>query len=160
MTVAALAFLAVNVATYNPRMRTLLIFLLSIAIAAPGLLVGHAQTGRLNPIIAVLEQQKPVFGVYAPSNGGRRGEPVAARPVSDLAKDALAYGHADFLFNGSLEGGLDRGFPAVADFFKAMDETAGPSRAPFFGLTHALILKIPKIDPDRATAVENISREL
>jgi 2-keto-3-deoxy-L-rhamnonate aldolase RhmA len=141
-------------------MRTSFMVLLSIAGAAGGVLVGHAQMKRLNPIIALLEQQKPVFGVYAPSNGGRRGEAIAARPASDLAKDALAYGHADFLFNGSLEGGLERGISAVADFFKAMDETDGHSRAPFFGLTHALILKIPKIDPDRATAVENVSREL
>ena len=101
-----------------------------------------------------------MFGVYAPSNGGRRGEPVVARPAADLAKDGLAYANADFLFNGSLEGGLDRGFPAVADFFKAMDDAAGPHRAPFFGLTHAMVLKIPKIDPDRAKAADNISREL
>ena len=115
---------------------------------------------RLNPIIALLEQNKPVFGVYAPSNGGRRGEPVVARPAIDLAKDALAYSSADFLFNGSLEGGLERGFAAVADFFKAMDEAAGPTRMPAFGLARPMILKIPKIDPDRSKAVENISREL
>jgi len=115
---------------------------------------------RLNPVIALLEQNKPVFGVYAPSNGGRRGEPVVARPAIDLAKDALAYSSADFLFNGSLEGGLERGFAAVADFFKAMDEAAGPTRMPAFGLARPMILKIPKIDPDRSKAVENISREL
>src|SRR5204863_5517647 len=71
-----------------------------------------------------------------------------------------AYANADFLFSGSLEGGLERGWAGVSDFFKAMDEVAGPKRAPFFGLTHAMVLKIPKIDPDRAKAVENISREL
>jgi 4-hydroxy-2-oxoheptanedioate aldolase len=84
---------------------------------------------HLNPIISLLEQNKPVFGVYAPSNGGRRGEVVAPRP-------------------------------AIADFVKAMDEAAGESKQPYFGLTRPLVLKIPKIDPDRAKAVENISREL
>src|SRR6185295_8572624 len=103
---------------------------------------------------------KPVFGVYAPSNGGRRGEPAMARPAIDLARDALAYQQADFLFSGSLEGGLDRGYPAVAEFFRAMDESAGPGRAAAFGLTRPMILKIPKIDPDRSKAVDNISREL
>jgi 4-hydroxy-2-oxoheptanedioate aldolase len=133
----------------------------SAFVVATGLAVGQAPSHkRLNPVIALLEQNKPVFGVYAPSNGGRRGEPVAARPAIDLAKDALAYHQADFLFSGSLEGGLERGFPAVADFFKAMDEAAGPSRMPAFGVTRPMILKIPKIDPDRTKAIENIGREL
>jgi hypothetical protein len=40
-----------------------------------------------------------VFGVYAPSTGGRsRGEPAMARPAIDLAIVALAYQQADFLF--------------------------------------------------------------
>ena len=133
----------------------------SVLVVATGLAVGQAPSHkRLNPVIALLEQNKPVFGVYAPSNGGRRGEPATARPAIDLAKDALAYQHADFLFSGSLEGGLDRGFPAVAEFFKAMDESAGSGRAPAFGVTRPMILKVPKIDPDRSKAVENISREL
>ena len=133
----------------------------SLLVVATALVVGQAPSHkRLNPVIALLEQNKPVFGVYAPSNGGRRGEPAMARPAIDLAKDALAYQQADFLFSGSLEGGLDRGFPAVAEFFKAMDESAGPGRAPAFGLTRPMILKVPKIDPDRSKAVDNIGREL
>jgi len=133
----------------------------SVLAVATVLAVGQAPPHtRLNPVIALLEQNKPVFGVYAPSNGGRRGEPATARPAIDLAKDALAYQQADFLFSGSLEGGLDRGYPAVAEFFKAMSESAGPSRPPAFGVTRPMILKVPKIDPDRSKAVENISREL
>jgi len=133
----------------------------SVLVVATGVAVGQAPPHkRLNPVIALLEQNKPVFGVYAPSNGGRRGEPAMARPAIDLARDALAYQQADFLFSGSLEGGLDRGYPAVAEFFKAMDESAGTGRPPAFGVTRPMILKIPKIDPDRSKAVENISREL
>src|SRR5262245_39916958 len=87
--------------------------------------VTAAQRQRLNPVIQLLEQHKPVFGLYAPSNGGgRRGgdpsassgqAPVLKTPI-ELAKDAVAYKSADYLFNGSMEGGLDRGFPAFTDF--------------------------------------------
>jgi 2-keto-3-deoxy-L-rhamnonate aldolase RhmA len=118
------------------------------------------KTAHRNPIIAFLEQNKPVFGVYAPSNGGRRGEPVTPRSAFDLAKDGLAYRDADFLFNGSAEGGIDRAMPAISDFIHAMDQVNGEAKAPFFGVTRPFVLKIPKIDPDRAKAVENISREL
>jgi len=134
----------------------------AVLVMVNGLAIGQAQQRkRLNPVIALVEQNKPVFGVYAPSNGGgRRGADVPPRPAIDLAKDALQYQLADFLFNGSLEGGLERGYPAVADFFNAMDEAAGPGRGPAFGLARPMILKIPKIDPDRSKAVQNISREL
>jgi hypothetical protein len=74
---------------------------------------GHTQRQRLNPVIALLEQHKPVFGVYAPGNGGRRGEPVQARPAIDLARDALAYRTADFLYPsnaGDIEMRMKQGF--------------------------------------------------
>src|SRR6476619_7574936 len=76
------------------------------------------QRHRLNNVIDLLEQKKPVFGVYAPSNASGRGRggapapaPVAAKQPSELAKEALAYHAADFLFSGSMEGGLDGAFP-------------------------------------------------
>jgi 2-keto-3-deoxy-L-rhamnonate aldolase RhmA len=124
--------------------------------------VAHGQRQRLNPVIQLLEQHTPVFGLYAPSNGGgRRGAPPApVRPAIELAKDALAYKSADYLFNGSMEGGLDRGLPAFTDFVKALGEAAGPAKPPFFGLAHPLIIKTPKIAPDFAKAGDNISRQL
>ena len=133
-----------------------------VLIVLNGLAIAQAQQHkRLNPVIALLEQNKPVFGVYAPSNGGgRRGPDVPARPASELAKDALGYPSADFLFNGSMEGGVDRALPAYVDFVKAMDEIAGPPRTPFFGLTRPFVVKTPKVAPDYAKASENISREL
>lgn len=129
--------------------------------------VADAQKPRLNPVIALLEQGKPVFGVYAPSAtppGGRRGAPpppdfVPKTPI-ELAREALAYKAADYLFNGSMEGGVDRALPAVTDFVKAMGEAAGPSAPPFFGLVHPLIVKAPRIGTETAKAVDNISREL
>ncbi len=131
-----------------------------VALAIVAVPAGRAQSRRLNPIIDLLEHQKPVFGVYAPSNNGRRGEPPTNRPAIDLARDALAYRAADFLFNGSTENGIDRALPVVADFVKGLDEAAGAGKPAAFGLVRPLVMKIPKIDPDRAKAVENISREL
>jgi len=134
-------------------MRSRFTLLLTVALLADA---GH----RRNPVIDLLEQHQSVFGLYAPSNGGRRGEPTTSRPASELAKDALAFKNADFLFNGSMEGGVDRGLGAATDFVTALRQAAGSSKAPYFGLAHPYVVKTPKIDPDRAKAVENISREL
>src|SRR5689334_9449756 len=119
------------------------------------------QPKRLNPVIALLEQHKPVFGVYAPSNGLGRGrsQPAPPRPAIDLAKDALAYRTGDFLFNGSLEENYPGGLPAVADFFTAM-QAADAAKTAVLGLARPVILKTPKIAPDYAGASERISREL
>jgi 4-hydroxy-2-oxoheptanedioate aldolase len=140
---------------------------------------------RLNSVIALLEQKQPVFGLYAPSAGGQRGRggpgratvtpgtpgapPIATPPIlppaetptktpADLAKDALAYESADFLFSGSMEGGVDRGLPAFTDLAKALIEAGG--HAPNFGLKHAFVVKTPEIAPDPAKAIDNISRQL
>jgi 4-hydroxy-2-oxoheptanedioate aldolase len=127
------------------------VILSTLLLSLPSVVPRAAETHHRNPIISLLEQHKPVFGVYAPSNGGRRGQPATERPAIDLAKDALAYANADFLFNGSAENGIDRAMPSIADFARGM-QTVGDRRP--------LVLKIPKIDPDRAKAVGNISREL
>jgi 2-keto-3-deoxy-L-rhamnonate aldolase RhmA len=126
--------------------------------------VGHAQKKpRLNRVIALLEQQRPAFGVYAPANGGGRRGGVDApppRPAMDLAKDALGYQAADFLFNGSMEGGLDRAFQPYADFVTAFGD-ASASKLPHLGLERPLIVKTPKIAEAGATkTVENIGRQL
>jgi 4-hydroxy-2-oxoheptanedioate aldolase len=126
------------------------------------------QAPRLNPVIALLEQKQPVFGLYTPSAGGRgRGGAASGAPATsavkqpiDLAKEALAYDSADYLFNGSMEGGVDRGLAAFTEFVKAMDEAAGPNKPRYFGVTHPLIVKTPKIATDPAKAIDNISRQL
>jgi len=122
-------------------------------------------------VIELLEQKKPVFGVYAPSAfppGGRgrgAGGASAAAPASpktpiDLARDALAYKDADFLFNGSMEGGVDRGLAAYTDFMKATADLGALTRIPFLRLHHPMVVKTPKIAPDPVKAIDNISREL
>src|SRR6266542_6031605 len=139
-------------------------FILVTAVASMSLAVGTEQAQKrqhLNPVINLLEASKPVFGVYWPSNGGGRrgGEAPPARPAGELAKEALAYPSADFLFSGSMEGGVDRGLPAYTEFVKALAEAAGPTKAAFFGLTRGIVVKTPKIAAD-PKAVDNISRQL
>ena len=127
---------------------------------------GRAQTRqRLNPMIDLLAQKTPVFGVYWPGNPqGRRGGPPPADAVmkspAEWARDALAYRHADFLFNGSMEGGVDRAIGGVTDFIKATADAGALVKTPFPRFPHPLMVKAPKIAPDTAKAVENISREL
>jgi 2-keto-3-deoxy-L-rhamnonate aldolase RhmA len=135
---------------------------------------------RFNPVIELLEQKKPVFGVYAPSAfpGGRgrgaagqaaRSPAVgsaneaaapAPRPPMELAREALAYKGADFLFNGSMEGGVDRGLAAYTDFMTATAAVGALATDPSPRLHHPMIVKAPKIATDPPKAIDNISREL
>lgn len=172
-------------------MRSRLIVVTAAAVALSSLALAQANRPRqakerLNAVIALLEQKKPVFGLYAPSAGGQRGRggpgregqpgaqpgtPPAAAPQpspapanapaktpADLAKDALAYQHADYWFSGSMEGGVDRGLPAFTDLVKALVDAGG--KTPYFGLRHPLIVKTPEVAPDPAKAIDNISRQL
>jgi len=139
-------------------------------VALGALAAGQGQSARprLNPMIDLLEQKQPVFGLYRPSpNGSRgRGAAAAATPAEPpktpirMAMEVLANGHSDFVFDGSMEGGVDRGLPAVTEFVKAMSEASALRTTPFRRLPHPLILKTPKIAPDYAKAADNISREL
>ena len=144
-------------------MRSTVIAAGAILLILAAFVPGRAQTRqRLNPVIDLLEHNQPVFGVYWPANGGgRRGlEPPPARAASELAKDALGFTATDFLFSGSMEGGVDRGLPAYVEFARALVDASGPARMPFFGLKHPLVVKTPKIADDAAKAVDNISRQL
>jgi 2-keto-3-deoxy-L-rhamnonate aldolase RhmA len=132
-------------------------------LAAGGLVVA---AGHLNPAIDLHAGKKPLFGLYAPANrgAGRRGAdpnaPASASPAqktaADLVKEALAYEKSDFLFNGSMEGGVDRGIGPFTEFVNALMEAASPAAR----WKHPLSVKTPKIATDRGKAVENISRQL
>jgi len=118
---------------------------------------------RMNPVIDLLEQGKPVFGLYAPSNRRGRGAAAADAPVKtplELARDALAYRGADYLFDGTMEGGLDRGYPAFAELVKGLQDSGTLASSPFAHFTHPLVVKTPKIAPDVVKAADNISRQL
>jgi 2-keto-3-deoxy-L-rhamnonate aldolase RhmA len=159
-------------------MRSLVISVAAVAALLNVLAAGQEpRRQRLNPVIELLEQKKPVFGVYAPSafppgsrgrgSGGRAdisapgdAPPPPLRQPLDLAREALAYKDADFLFNGSMEGGVDRGLAPYTDFMKATADVGALLDAPFLRLHHPMIVKTPKISTDPAKAIDNISREL
>lgn len=127
-----------------------------------------------NPVIDLLEQKKPVFGLYAPSNrrftppGAPTPSPVPPKTPLELAKDAVAYKAQDYVFDGSMEGDFDKAYPAFADFARAMGEAGivavrpsnTPQKSPARYLTHPLVVKMNEIAPDPAKAVERISRQL
>jgi 4-hydroxy-2-oxoheptanedioate aldolase len=153
----------------------------SAAIVCGGLAAGQGSAARrLNPMIELHQQKKPIFGLYAPSNprgrgnrGSRGGEVGTAYPApppapapatktpADLAKEALAYDKADFIFNGNMERGIDPAIGPFTEFVNGMME-AGPPEARW---RHPLSVKAPRITPDAARpdpakAIENISRQL
>jgi 2-keto-3-deoxy-L-rhamnonate aldolase RhmA len=119
-------------------------------------------------MIDLLDQQQSVFGLYAPGppRGNRGGPPAAdaaaanAKTQAEYAKDALAMKSSDFVFNGSMEGGLDRAWPAFVEFMKGMSAANALAKTPYRRFTHPMIAKIPKIADGPAKAIENISREL
>ncbi len=137
--------------------------------------------GHLNPMIDLHIQKKPLFGLYAPSNprgrGNRGGAPGApgttgtatagtpatpppAPPIlkspAELAKDALGYDHSDFIFDGTMERGVDGGISAFTALVGGLAEAAPPA----VRWRHPLSVKTPEIAPDPAKAVDNISRQL
>ena len=138
-------------------------------LVALGLVAGLGAKGtHLNPMIELHAQTKPLFGLYAPANrgAGRRGaapDPATPPPApppqktpAELVKDALAYDKSDFIFNGNMEGGVDRGIGPFTDFVNALAEAATPEMR----WRHPLSVKTPMIAPDPAKAIDNISRQL
>src|SRR5262245_12720799 len=138
----------------------------TVALAIVAASAGAAGRQRLNPVIDLLEQGKPVFGVYTPSPypASRRGGPPPTGPAKqplELAREALAYERANFLFNGSMEDSIDRAFPAFAAFVKATTEVGQLTKAPYLRLPHPLIVKTSKISSDQPVKmIDNISRQL
>jgi 4-hydroxy-2-oxoheptanedioate aldolase len=100
---------------------------------------------RMNPVIALLEQGKPVFGLYAPSNRRFPGAPAATETPSktplDLAREVVAFKTSDFAFDGSLEGNFDRALPGFTGLVAAMHEAGARAS------THPFIIKTPDLGP-------------
>jgi 4-hydroxy-2-oxoheptanedioate aldolase len=130
--------------------------LTAAGIAACAALVAAQSKEHINPLVDLLAQKKPVFGLYAPA-ASRRGAPGAeaapAKTAADLATEALGYDKGDILFSGAMEGNFDRGFGPFSELVAELAKS--PAR-----LKHPLVTKIPKIGADPAKAVDNISRQL
>ncbi len=131
---------------------------------------------HLNPMVDLLSKRQAVFGLYAPANprgprpgGGGPGGAGAAQPPAqpaapaptpkspaELAKDALGYAHADYIFDGSMEGNFERGYTSFAEFVKGYMEAAKPAER----MKHPLAVKMHRIAPDPALAAANIAKQL
>jgi len=154
------------------------------AIVAAGSVATGQGPRRLNPMIDLLSQKKPVFGLYAPSNprtrtgaagtlpGGAARTPPYVPPAStatppsppktaaQLAQEALANTSTDYIFDGTMEGGMDRALPAYTEFVKGMAATGSFHKSPAGQLTHPLVVKMHEIAPDPKAAAASISKQL
>jgi 2-keto-3-deoxy-L-rhamnonate aldolase RhmA len=110
---------------------------------------GAAQTAPPRPSPDVVTAQ-PVLPDPA------QATPAVVKTPAELVKDALAYDKSDFIFNGTMEGGVDRGIGPFTDFVNALMDAAPPD----VRWRHPLSVKTPEIAPDPAKAIENISRQL
>jgi 2-keto-3-deoxy-L-rhamnonate aldolase RhmA len=143
---------------------------LKVALPALVLLAGVAATQgqrRFNPVVELLAQRKPVFGVYAPRNprAGRGAPPAeatqqATKTPAQLAQDALEYKSGDFIFDGSMEDAFDTAFPVFAEFMKGLAAGGTVDRSSSPRLHHPVIVKTHQIAPDFALAAQRIGRQL
>ncbi len=130
-------------------------------ISGPVLVQAQAPT-RLNPLIDLLEQKKPIFGLYAPANRRPRGDTSSApqKTVVQLAQEALGNKQTDFIFDGTMEGDFDRAYPVFAEFAKAMADGGAQAKASSARLSHPLVVKTREIAPDPALAAQRIAKQL
>jgi len=145
--------------------RTAVVLSIAAFVALSALGAQQAQR-RLNPVIELLAQERPVFGLYAPSNrrGARAGsaanDSTAPKTPAQLARDALEYRLGDYLFDGSMEDEFDGAFRSFAAFVQGMADGGAVDRTPSPRLHHPLMVKTPKIAPEVALAAERIGRQL
>jgi len=121
-----------------------------------GAMAAMSSADRLNPVIALHEADQPVFGLYAPSPGGGRGRGGAPPPVKEpgvRAAETLAYGMSDYVFDGSMEGGVEEALPTFTAFADALHEAGANAR------TNPFIVKMTKIS-DQAQATRDVALEL
>ena len=137
-------------------MRALIIGSAALVLATP-----VAAQNRLNPVIELLEQKKPVFGLYAAANPrARPGEPAPTEPAKqpkELAAISLTQPTADYLFDGSMERNFDRSYPVFSEFAHGLFEAGVLSGK---RLKQPLFVKTPEIAPDPALARQRISHQL
>jgi 2-keto-3-deoxy-L-rhamnonate aldolase RhmA len=148
-------------------MRARFLFVVAVMAVFPATLA--SQSGpHLNPVVDLLAAHKPVFGVYGPRNprarpgGSATADTTRQKTPTELAKDALGYTSADYLFDGSMEGDFDRAFPAFSEFAKGIADGGGGmiDKNGAARFHHPLIVKMHEIAPDPAKAVQHIGDQL
>lgn len=143
------------------------------AVLVGGLAAVQAANPRLNPMVTLLENKQAVFGLYAPSaragGAGRQGAGAPAAPATpppppktpaERAKETLAFDASDFIFDGSMEGGVDKGLPAYTEFLNAVSDGGLLVKTPTPHLSHSVVVKMQLIGADFPKAAEAIGKEL
>ncbi len=138
--------------------------LLSVAIATP-VALADAPKPRLNPVIGLIEQGKPVMGLYAPSNrapyGAKPAEPAAQKTPTQLAKETLEYKLSDFVFDGTMEYNYEQTLPVFTAYARALGaQKQRLSKKPHPHLAYPMIVKMHEIAPDPALAARHIGEQL
>lgn len=127
----------------------------------------EAANPHLNPMVDLLANKQPVFGLYVPANGRRGGGPGApgaapAPPVKttdDLAKEALA-APSDFIFDGSMERSVDAALPRFEELLGALASNGLLVKSPAPHFSHAIVVKMQEIGSDYAKATDAIGKQL
>ena len=84
----------------------------------------------------------------------------ATKTAAQLAADAMANANTDFIFDGTMEGGMERALPAFTDFVKGMAAHGSFHKNASKQLTHPLVVKMHEIAPDHKVAAESIGKQL
>jgi len=144
------------------RVRTVIVVAGLVACAA----ALDAANPHLNPMVDLLANKQPVFGLYVPANGRRGGGPGAAgapapavKTTADLAKEALA-APSDFIFDGSMERSVDAGLPKFAEMLGALVDNGLRVTSPAPHFSHSIVVKMQEIGADYAKATEAIGIQL
>lgn len=158
------------------RVRAIVTAAITVGVVG-GLVTLEAANPRLNPMVELLSKKQPVFGLYVPSNprggGGGRGPatagqagaaapatpPPAAKTPAELAQAALA-APSDFIFDGSMEGGVDRGLPAFTTMLGALADNGLLVKSPAPHLSHSIVVKMQEMDADVEKTNAAVSKQL
>ena len=118
---------------------------------AAGTSIETMASSRINALIELHESDQPLFGLYAPSARARTGTDMPPSPKSpaERAAEAMGFGMSDYVFDGSMEGGVERGLPAFLEFRNAM-QAAGADAS-----SHPFVVKMAKLESE-----EQASREV
>lgn len=126
--------------------------------------LADAPKQRLNPMIGLIEQGKPVMGLYAPSNRKPYGAPADAptpnKTPAELAKETVSYKLSDFVFDGSMEYKFDETLPVFAAFAQALGAEKHLSDSPAPHIAYPMIVKMHEIAPDPELAAKHIGQQL
>ena len=111
---------------------------------------------HLNPLVTLHEADQPLFGLYAPSAGGRARPGAPPPPVkspADRAAETMAYGMSDYVFDGSMEGGVEQGLPTFLGLRDAM-QSAGATAS-----SHPFVVKMAKLE-NQDQAISEVGMQL